>query len=318
MRMIRAAPRIHPVNKMRMDIWVLLLCILILSVLVICNDERRLKWWKIHWGVTFAVVAGLIVIVMGDHLHEYHGTDTFSRIVSAWAPHVGPELVILAFAAVAVEGVIRKAEQRREVRFRTVRGFMYLVDYAHNRSAYFDGGSAYYLTMEKQALIKRSESRRLLLWTDERELYDEAFITAMAFIDEALHFADAVDLLNSERSLLRIELLGKDQAANFWPAIFSLEDNARATLRRMPLAADRPLRLTVDDLLDAGRRRAWDEQTAAVAASAPLLRDRLRTYFKNDWAIMEERALLLNKFAAFQAAAIAFRDRVWASDNPDE
>lgn len=288
--------------------------------------ERNRWWWWTHWGLVAAVAAGAVVTAFGlflDGGHQApqggHEAPEWLILFKEWAPHFGPELMVLAFAATFVEGALRKGEQRRGVRFRTVRSLMGLVEYSLNHHLFFEGGSSAFLEMERDAIERRSEVRKRAFWRDEQMLHEEAQKTAIAFIDEGLTFAWAVDRLDSERSRLRIDLLRQPSHSNLWSAIVSLENNVRAVFHRVPLELWRPNDMTIDDLLDKDRREDWEEQTQILVKSLPLVDGkRLNEYFMNDWEIMKLRVGLLNKFTVFQRAAISFRDRVWDSDDPDE
>jgi len=284
------------------------------------QSERRRWWWRTNFGPATAFIAGAIFTVWGIGLDIHLGPAewSLSEIAKEWFPHFGPELMVLAFAAIFVERAVRRAEQRRSLRFRTVQTFMGLVSYALNHHLYFEGGSSNYLEMERSALERRYERRRRVLWSNEQDLLDAAQKAAVAFIDEGLQFARSVDLLNCARSRLRVDLLHQRPPFSDWNVIAALEDNTKAAFRRVPIEYGRPKPLAIKDLLDEGRKTDWKQETETLKTSWPAIADRLDVYFKNDWAIMELRVGLLEKFFAFQAAAIAFRDRVWESDDPDE
>lgn len=294
------------------------------------SNLQRLLWWLwTHLALLFAIGAGATITVLGylvkaPHPHakewlEHVGGAKLVEVIDEWAPHFGPELMVLAFAAIFVEGALHQRERLRAVRFRTVQSLMYLMNYALQRHLYFDGGSSYLLGMEKDAIKQRSQKRQRTLWFDEQGPYDEAEKTAIQFIDEGLQFAWAVDRLDTERARLRIDLLDQQVHDGFWHAMTALEENAQAAFRRVPLPAGQLKKaLNIYDLLEADRRRDWEHQITTLANSVPSKRDRLDTYFKNYWAIIEVRVPLLNKFVLFQAAVLAFRDSVWENSNPDE
>lgn len=316
-------------------VWVVLIVLAAFSVGMIIYDaatdqwERRPRtagelqryhwWWKTRYGLILAIAVGLFITVSGILLDRYNKDDAnWLEVYMEWARHFGPELFILAFATKFVEGKISQGEERRDLRFRSVKGFMVLVSYALNHHLYFDGGSSNFLEMERNAIEKRSNGRKRVLWDDEKRLFDAAYEAAIEFIDDGLRFAWAVDQLDSARSQLRIDLLSLQPDFSDWNAIASLEANMRAAFRRVPLEYGRPELLTIDDLLDGGRREDWEEQTAALKGQWPAIAGRLDLYFLNDRKIVQLRVDLLNNFHAFQRAAIAFRDRVWESDDPDE
>jgi hypothetical protein len=301
---------------------------------------QRLLWWlRTHVGLLIAIAAGASITATG-YLVEIHYEPTTKWLgdlggaellkgIENWAPHFGPELIVLAFAAIFVEGALRKREQLRERRFRTVQSFMYLVNYALQRQLYFDGGSSKFLEMEKDALTQRSESRRRTLWFDERRSYEAAEKTALEFIEETLKFAQTVDRLKRERARLRADqlLLGHP-----WSRIVALENMAEAAFRKVPLSTA-PNDLTIDDLLDEDARQDWEDDRAYLLdretyleqnlhvrkpLNADYVVERLDKYLVDYSAAIQFRVELLKRFAAFQAAVLSLRNRVWASDNPDE
>jgi hypothetical protein len=296
--------------------------------------ERRLWWLRIHVGLLIAIVAGASITAIGYLVESDYepvtkwlvtiGDTELLTGIKNWAPHFGPELIVLAFAAIFVEGALRKREQLRALRFRTIQAFMYVLNYALQHQLYFDGGSSNFLEMEKDALMQRSNSRRRGLWFDERLIYDVIETRAVDFIDKGIKFAKTTDDIIQEGSLLRKErLLSGEYTLHavdrpLWNRVSNIEAIAKAAARKVPLSTwleD----ITISDLVDKASQREWEnEKAGALSLVNEDGERRLNEYFGRCWAAIELRVELLNRFYFFQAAVLSLRNRIWASDNPDE
>ena len=136
---------------------------------------------RTHFWIAMAIVLGAIVTALGYLAKAENEIATailqntqLLEALKEWAPHFGPELLVLSFATIFVEGALSKRERRPAIGFRTVQTFMDLVDYALTHNLYFDGGSSNCLMLEKEAISRRSERRRRAFWLDERTLQSEA------------------------------------------------------------------------------------------------------------------------------------------------
>jgi hypothetical protein len=283
------------------------------------QSERRWWRWKTNVGPVLAILAGIVLTVWGVGLDIHLAKTEWSpwETLKEWLPHFGPELIILAFATMFIERAVRKAEERRSLRFRAVQAIMGLVSYALDRHVYFDGGASNYLEMEWDALEIRQKGRRSVLWSNELASFDAAHKAGFSFMKLGIQFAKSVYDLNSRRSALRVDLLGHP-AFSDWAVVAALEENTKAAFRHVPIKHLRPDPLKMDDLLDGGKLQDWKAEMEALKSTWPAIASRLDSYFMNDEEIIKLRVELLNEFFAFQNAAIAFRDCVWKSDDPDK
>jgi hypothetical protein len=254
------------------------------------------------------------------------GNDEVFCWVKAWAPHFGPELLILAFAALLVEGAVRKRERRQEKRYRSVQNLMDLLNYSLQRGLYFDGGSTNYFMLEKSAIERRerhARRRRTSLWRDELTLLGEAEKTAKCFIDKAIFFSTAADNLNNALARVRIELFGCDLSNSFWAGIAALENISGTVSRRFPQRAwDQTQTQTLQsgDILTEEQEQVWKKRISVLAKMQPDERiEVLLTNYVDDYiGLISIRGDLINTFSSFRSATMSFRDRVWKVSDPDE
>jgi hypothetical protein len=280
--------------------------------------ERRYFSFITRGGVIGAVLIGFICIGLGVYLRgETNIVDFFKE----WSPHFGPELVIIGFATLFIDGAISRSERRKSLRFRTVQRLLYFIG-EFRRNEYFLLGNIEYLRVERSALERRQKTTREVFWLDELELLENTKNMALKFIDMSIEFSRMLQIHESLRRQIMPALRSNEQPKDFQIVFESLEEDGQSNIRRIPTNLETPI--VLDDIVDAQADRGWSIQLdnlkyyLTTSGLPPKTCQNIAEYFDRYHGLLNCRVRLINTFISFKDTAYSLRDTVWEKDDPDE